>query len=48
VISPRPGQIVRQLAVPLPRPRTMAVREGPEFHRLVDEVRHIFRGYGVI
>jgi len=26
----------------------MAVREGPEFHRLVDEVRHIFRGYGVI
>ena len=48
VISPRPGQIVRQLAVPLPRPRTMAVREGAEFHRLVDEVRHIFRGYGVI
>jgi len=48
VISPRPGQIVRQLSVPLPRPRTMAVREGAEFHRLVDEVRHIFRGYGVI
>jgi hypothetical protein len=36
------------MAVPLPRPRTMAVREGAEFHRLVDEVRHIFRGYGVI
>src|SRR5215467_5788908 len=48
VISPRPGQIVRRMAVPLPRPRTMAVREGAEFHRLVDEVRHIFRGYGVI
>jgi len=48
VISPRPGQIVRRMAVPLPRPRTAAVREGAEFHRLVDEVRHIFRGYGVI
>ncbi len=48
VISPRPGQIVRRLAVPLPRPRTVAVRESAEFHRLVDEVRHIFRGYGVI
>ena len=48
VISPRPGQIVRRIEVPLPRPRGMAVREGAEFHRLVDEVRHIFRGYGVI
>jgi NitT/TauT family transport system ATP-binding protein len=48
VISPRPGLIVRRLAVDLPRPRDMAVRQTPAFHALVDEIKQIFFGYGVL
>jgi NitT/TauT family transport system ATP-binding protein len=48
VISPRPGLIVRQVPVELPRPRTLAVKETGEFHRLVDEIKRIFLGYGVL
>ena len=32
VISPRPGRIVREIAIDLPRPRDLAVCETPEFH----------------
>jgi NitT/TauT family transport system ATP-binding protein len=48
VISPRPGRIVRRVAVPLERPRTLAVRAKPEFQELVAEIKQIFQGYGVI
>ena len=48
VISPRPGLIVRRLAVDLPRPRDMEVRQTAAYHRLVDEIKQIFFGYGVI
>jgi len=48
VISPRPGTIVRDLAIDLPRPRTLEVCETPEFHAHVTEIRRIFFGYGVI
>jgi NitT/TauT family transport system ATP-binding protein len=48
VISPRPGTIVRDLAIDLPRPRTLEVCETPRFHAHVAEIRRIFFGYGVI
>jgi NitT/TauT family transport system ATP-binding protein len=48
VISPRPGVIVRRFEVDLPRPRSMEVRQSATYHRLVDEIRTIFFGYGVI
>jgi NitT/TauT family transport system ATP-binding protein len=48
VISPRPGMIVRDLAIDLPRPRTLEVCETPQFHAHVAEIRRIFFGYGVI
>jgi len=48
VISPRPGTIARDLAIALPRPRTLAVCETPQFHAHVAEIRRIFFGYGVI
>jgi|SRR5882672_5925537 len=48
VISPRPGTIVRRVAVDLPRPRTLELRQGGEFQRLVGEIKQIFMGYGVI
>jgi len=48
VISPRPGTIVRRVAVDLPRPRTLELRQGADFQRLVGEIKQIFMGYGVI
>ena len=48
VISPRPGIIVRRVAVDLPRPRTLELRQGADFQRLVGEIKQIFTGYGVI
>jgi NitT/TauT family transport system ATP-binding protein len=48
VISPRPGRILRRVAVDLPRPRDFALRQRPEFLALVTEIKEIFRGYGVI
>lgn len=48
VISPRPGRIVRDLAVALPRPRTLEVCESPPFHALVAEIKRIFQGYGLL
>jgi NitT/TauT family transport system ATP-binding protein len=48
VISPRPGRIVRRVAVDLPRPRSLELRQGAEFQRLVGEIKQIFLGYGVI
>ena len=48
VISPRPGTIARDLAIELPRPRTLEVCETRQFHAQVAEIRRIFLGYGVI
>jgi NitT/TauT family transport system ATP-binding protein len=48
VISPRPGRIVRDIAVDLPRPRTLEVCESPPFQALVAEIKRIFQGYGVL
>jgi NitT/TauT family transport system ATP-binding protein len=48
VISPRPGKIVRDVAIDLPRPRSLDVCDTPQFHRHVAEIRRIFFGYGVI
>jgi NitT/TauT family transport system ATP-binding protein len=47
VMTPRPGRIARIIDVPLPRPRTLAVRESQEFQRLVGEGNmELERGYG--
>jgi NitT/TauT family transport system ATP-binding protein len=48
VISPRPGKIVRRVSVDLPRPRTLELRQGADFQRLVGEIKEIFKSYGVI
>lgn len=48
VISPRPGRIVRDVAIDLPRPRTLEVCERPEFHELVGEIKREFLSYGVL
>jgi NitT/TauT family transport system ATP-binding protein len=48
VFTPRPGRIERIIDIDLPRPRSMAVREGPEFQHYVHELTSIFMGYGVL
>jgi NitT/TauT family transport system ATP-binding protein len=48
VISPRPGKIVRRVAIDLPRPRTLELRQSAAFQTLVGDIKQIFLGYGVI
>jgi NitT/TauT family transport system ATP-binding protein len=37
LLSPRPGRVLRELPIPLPRPREPALLRSPEFHALCDE-----------
>jgi NitT/TauT family transport system ATP-binding protein len=48
VMSPRPGRLLRTVAVDLPKPRTLASRSEARFHRLVDEIRGEFLAAGVL
>lgn len=42
VMSPRPGQIVEEVPVSLPRPRTLETMATPEFGELCNQLRHYF------
>jgi len=48
VMSPRPGRIVGEIAVDLPRPRSVATTEQPEFAQLTREVRRHLNTASVI
>jgi NitT/TauT family transport system ATP-binding protein len=48
VFGPRPGRIVDDIRVDLPRPRTMEMRATPEFGELTSRVRHQFEAMGVL
>jgi NitT/TauT family transport system ATP-binding protein len=48
VMSPRPGRIVTTIAIDLPRPRRLAVRESPEFGRYVAHIREQFQAFGLV
>ena len=47
VMAARPGRVVEVIDVDFPRPRTLDVREEPEFGRLARHIRHIFEANGV-
>jgi len=47
-MSPRPGRIVGEIVVDLPRPRTVATTEMPEFVRFTREVRQCLNTASVI
>lgn len=48
VMSARPGYIVEDMPICLPRPRTFACREMDEFQQYVSRVRKIFEEQGVL
>lgn len=48
VMSPRPGRIVADIRIELPRPRTLYIRDLPEFSAYNREVRSIFREQGIL
>jgi NitT/TauT family transport system ATP-binding protein len=47
VMAARPGRIVEIVDVDFPRPRTLAVRESPQFSAYTRRVRQIFESSGV-
>ena len=48
VMTPRPGRIDRVIDIDLPRPRTLAMRDTPEFSRYCREILDLFLARGVL
>jgi NitT/TauT family transport system ATP-binding protein len=48
VMSPRPGTVMDDIPVLLPRPRTLSMREEPDFGALVRRIRIHFERTGVL
>ena len=44
VLAARPGRLTQSIAIDLPRPRTLALLQTPEFHRIEGEVRRALFG----
>jgi NitT/TauT family transport system ATP-binding protein len=48
VMTPRPGKVDRVIDIDLPRPRTLAMRESPQFNAYSREILDIFLARGVL
>ncbi len=48
VMGTNPGRIVETLEIDLPRPRTLDMRETPEFGAYAKRIRHIFQDMGFL
>ena len=48
VMSPRPGRVGAVVPIELPRPRTFAMLEAPEFGRAARAIREVFEAWGVL
>jgi NitT/TauT family transport system ATP-binding protein len=48
VMTPRPGRIDRVVEIDLPRPRTLAMRETPEFVAYMRQILELFLARGVL
>lgn len=48
VMTPRPGKIDRVIGINLPRPRTLAMRDSPQFARYSREILNVFLSRGIL
>ena len=48
VMTPRPGRVDRVMEIALPRPRTLAMRETPEFAESTRQILDLFLARGVL
>jgi NitT/TauT family transport system ATP-binding protein len=48
VMSPTPGEIVEEIVVDLPRPRSIVLGESPEFATYVDRIYALFQRMGIL
>ena len=48
VMSPRPGRVGAVVTIDLPRPRTFAMLDAPEFGRSARAIREVFEAWGVL
>src|SRR3984893_3054215 len=48
VMTPRPGRLDRMIDIELPRPRTLTMRETPEFAAYIREILDLFLARGVL
>jgi NitT/TauT family transport system ATP-binding protein len=48
VMTPRPGRVDRVIEIGLPRPRTLAMRDTPEFAAYSREILDLFLARGVL
>lgn len=48
VMTPRPGRVDRLLEIDLPRPRTLAMRETPQFAEYTRQILDLFLARGVL
>jgi NitT/TauT family transport system ATP-binding protein len=48
VMSPRPGRVAADIAIDLPRPRKLSMRESSRFGQYVAEIRETFQSFGLL
>jgi NitT/TauT family transport system ATP-binding protein len=48
VMTPRPGRIVEDIPIDLPKPRRLTIRDTPEFNKLTRHIQEIFLRTGVL
>lgn len=48
VMSRSPGTVVESVTVDLSRPRSLAIRETPEFAQYISHIRQIFESFGIL
>jgi len=48
VMSPSPGEVIDEIRVDIPRPRTIVLGDVPEFSAYVDQIHRHFARLGVL
>ncbi len=48
VMTPRPGRVLTNLRIDLPKPRSAETRHHPRFHQYVEQVRDTFHSMGIL